>query len=86
MKFYAGDKVTYLDILNAVVMHVWPDSITITFKGRGLITGEDVVIRARHNQLVHGWHAKQLAYDRSFAYDKSHGYSVLDHLHALHVG
>ncbi len=84
--FRTGEKVTYLDIINAVVLRDWGDSVSIAYMGRGRIIGEQQVIRALHRQLVHGWHAKEIAYRRSRFYTKENGYSFFDHLIALHVG
>jgi hypothetical protein len=52
-----GDRVTYLDIIHATVMHSSANGVVITYWGRGKRMGEQIQERVSARWLEKGWKA-----------------------------
>lgn len=54
-QFRAGDKVTYLDIIHATVLHASRNGVVITYWGRGYRMEEQITVRVSSHWVEHGW-------------------------------
>lgn len=53
--FTVGERVTYVDIIHAVVMRQQGHKAIISYWGKGELAGQQVVISVDTQWLEHGW-------------------------------